>query len=93
MQKSTIAGLILGAGLTAFGGQAQAYTNYPWCIHGDGRGLECLFSTREQCAMDGRNRGFGGQCIQNPYYDPTKGRVIEPAAANRGPRGQRVPVR
>jgi hypothetical protein len=81
MRKSMIAGLISAAGLIAVGGPAQAYVNYPWCIHGDSRGFECIFSSHEQCAMDGRNRGFGGQCMQNPYYDPTKGRVVESTAA------------
>jgi hypothetical protein len=93
MQKSMIAGLMFGAGLTVFGGQAQAYTNYPWCVHGDSRGLECVFANREQCAMDGRNRGFGGQCVQNPYFDPTKGPVIYSAADKRAQRGQRLPAR
>jgi hypothetical protein len=93
MQKSIIAGLILGAGLTAFGGQAQAYVNYPWCIQGEGRGFECSFSTREQCAMDGRNRGFGGLCRQNLYYNPRKGPVIEPTAAKPVQRGQRQTAR
>jgi hypothetical protein len=81
MRNSIIAGLILVAGLTAFGTQAQAYLNYPWCATGDTRGHDCHFSSREQCAMDGRSRGFGGQCIQNPYYDPKKGPIVEPAAA------------
>jgi hypothetical protein len=26
--------------------------------------------------MDGRNRGFGDQCLKNPYYDPNKGPVV-----------------
>ncbi len=93
MQKLIITGLILGAGLTVLGGQAQAYPNYPWCAQGDTRGTECYFSTREQCANDGRNRGFGGQCIQNPFYDPTKGPIIESASARRTQRGQRLPAR
>jgi hypothetical protein len=93
MLKMMVAGLIFGAGLTVFGGQAQAYPNYPWCTHGDTRGFECYFSTREQCANDGRNRGFGGQCIQNPYYDPTRGPVIESTAVRRAQRAQRLPAR
>jgi Protein of unknown function (DUF3551) len=93
MWKSTLAGLILGVGLTTFGTQAQAYVNYPWCTVGDTRGFDCHFASREQCAMDGRNRGFGGQCMQNPFYDPTKGPVIEPAAAKPVQRGQRLPGR
>jgi hypothetical protein len=73
MRKSVIAGLALCASLAAFAGKAQAYVNYPWCILGDERGIDCVFSTREQCANDGRNRGFGGQCIQNPNYNPASG--------------------
>jgi hypothetical protein len=82
MRKSLIAGLALCAALAAFGGgKAQAYVNYPWCIIGDTRAVDCVFSSREQCAQDGRNRGFGGQCMQNPFYHPTMGRVIERASA------------
>jgi Protein of unknown function (DUF3551) len=83
MSKLIVAGLILGAGLTAFGRQAQAYLNYPWCIVGDTRGIDCVFSTQEQCTFDGRNRGFGGQCIRNPSYDPTKGPTGEPISIKR----------
>jgi hypothetical protein len=82
MRKSIIAGLALCAALTAFGGgKAQAYVNYPWCIIGDTRAVDCVFSSREQCAQDGRNRGFGGQCMQNPFYDATRGQVGEPRSA------------
>jgi hypothetical protein len=80
MRKSIIAGLALCAALAAFGGKAQAYVNYPWCVIGDSRGIDCVFSSREQCAMDGRNRGFGGQCIQNPNYDPSRGSVVTRAS-------------
>jgi hypothetical protein len=81
MRKSIIAGLTLWAALAAFGGKAQAYVNYPWCVMGETRGFECVFSSREQCAMDGRGRGFGGQCIQNPFYNHVRGSVIERAPA------------
>jgi hypothetical protein len=81
MRKSVIAGLALWATFAAFAGKAHAYVNYPWCIIGDTRTLECYFSSREQCAQDGRNRGFGSQCMQNPFYDPTRGQVIEPRSA------------
>jgi Protein of unknown function (DUF3551) len=82
MRKSLIAGLALCAALTVFGGgKAQAYVNYPWCIIGDTRAVDCVFSSREQCAQDGRNRGFGGQCMQNPFYNPTRGQVVERALA------------
>ena len=76
MKKLTTAGLALSAAFAA-SGEARAYVNYPWCIHGDARGLECVFSTREQCNADGRGRGFGGQCIQNPHYNPALGSVVE----------------
>jgi hypothetical protein len=69
MKKLVTAGLVLSA-VVAASGKARADVNYPWCIIGDTRGFECVFSSREQCAQDGRNRGFGGQCIQNPAYKP-----------------------
>jgi Protein of unknown function (DUF3551) len=72
MRKSVIAGLALWAAFAAFAGKTHADVNYPWCIMGDTRGFECVFSSREQCMQDGRNRGFGGQCIQNPAYKPGK---------------------
>jgi hypothetical protein len=67
MKKLITAGLVLSA-VFAASGKVHAYVTYPWCIIGDTRGRECIFSSREQCAQDGRNRGFGGQCIQNPFY-------------------------
>jgi Protein of unknown function (DUF3551) len=70
MKKLMTAGFSLSAVLTALLGEVHAYVNYPWCIIGDTRGIDCVFSSREQCAQDGRNRGFGGQCIQNPSYNP-----------------------
>jgi hypothetical protein len=69
MKKSMVAGVALSAVIAATG-KANAYTNYPWCIIGDTRGIDCVFTSREQCSVDGRNRGFGGQCIQNPSYNP-----------------------
>jgi hypothetical protein len=70
MRKSVIAGLALWATFAAFAGKAHAEVNYPWCLMGDTRGYECVFSTREQCAQDGRNRGFGSQCMPNLFYKP-----------------------
>jgi hypothetical protein len=67
MKKVMTAAFALSA-LFAESGKTHAEVNYPWCIMGDTRGFECVFSSREQCMQDGRNRGFGGQCIQNPYY-------------------------
>jgi Protein of unknown function (DUF3551) len=76
MKKLMTAGLSLSAMLTALG-EVHAYVNYPWCIIGNTRAVDCYFSSREQCAQDGRNRGFGGQCIKNPYYDPKKPPVVD----------------
>jgi hypothetical protein len=70
MRKSVIAGLALWAAFAAFAGKTRAEVNYPWCIIGNTRAVDCYFTSREQCAQDGRNRGFGGQCIQNPAYKP-----------------------
>src|SRR5512136_2014030 len=76
MRKSITSGLTLLAAMTAFAGDVQAYVNYPWCAIGESRGTDCVFASKEQCAADGRGRGFGGQCIQNPSYDPRQGSVI-----------------
>ena len=75
MKKLVTAVLSLSAVLTALG-EVKAYVNYPWCIIGDTRGIDCVFSTQQQCTMDGRNRGFGSQCIKNPHYDPKKAPVV-----------------
>jgi Protein of unknown function (DUF3551) len=75
MKKLMTAELSLSVVLTALG-EVKAYVNYPWCIIGNTRDIDCVFSSREQCAEDGRNRGFGGQCIKNPNYDPKKGPVV-----------------
>jgi hypothetical protein len=85
MNKLVIAGLALSA-LFVAGQESHAYVNYPWCIHGDSRGLECSFTTKEQCAMDGRNRGFGGQCMANPFYKPNQGTVVEAQGAQKSGR-------
>ena len=69
MKKLMTAAFALSA-LFAASGKVHADVNYPWCLMGDTRGYECVFSSREQCNQDGRNRGFGGQCIQNPFYKP-----------------------
>ena len=69
MKKVMTAAFALSA-LFAASGKAHAEVNYPWCIIGNTRAVDCYFSSREQCAQDGRNRGFGGQCIQNPFYKP-----------------------
>ncbi len=75
MKKLLIAVFSLFAVFTT-SGEVQAYVNYPWCIIGDTRAIDCVFMSREQCAVDGRNRGFGSQCIKNPYYDSKKGPVV-----------------
>jgi len=77
MRKSITAGLTLLGLMMASAGEVRAYVNYPWCAIGEARGTDCVFATREQCAQDGRGRGFGGQCRENPAYDPKKGSVVE----------------
>jgi hypothetical protein len=84
MTKLMAAGLALSAAVAA-AGKANAYVNYPWCIIGDTRGMDCVFSSREQCSTDGRNRGFGGQCIQNPFYNPALPSVVPSAGPPKKP--------
>jgi len=79
MRTLIAAGLALSAMLTA-SGEVRAYVNYPWCIIGDSRGIDCVFSSREQCSQDGRNRGFGGQCMKNPNYNPALPSVVDQGA-------------
>jgi Protein of unknown function (DUF3551) len=76
MKKTFLAGVALCATFAALG-PAKAYVNYPWCIVGDTRGIDCVFSTLEQCKADGRNRGFGSQCRPNPGYNPALPSVVE----------------
>jgi hypothetical protein len=80
MRKLITAGLALSAVFAALG-EVHASVSYPWCVMGETRGFECYFSTREQCAADGRGRGFGGQCIRNPYYNGAGGAVHRTARA------------
>jgi Protein of unknown function (DUF3551) len=76
MKKLIMAGLALSA-VFAVSGKVHAYVNYPWCAMGETRGVDCVFSTKEQCAEDGRGRGFGTQCMRNPDYKPGLGPVVE----------------
>lgn len=82
MKKLMTAAFALSA-LFAASGKAHAEVNYPWCIMGDTRGFECVFSSREQCMQDGRNRGFGSQCVQNPAYKPGKPTVSQTSRPSR----------
>jgi hypothetical protein len=68
MKTLMTAGLVLSA-VFAGSGKVHAYVSYPRCIIGDARAVDCVFWSREQCAQDGRNRGFGGQCVKNPFYN------------------------
>jgi hypothetical protein len=74
MSKFIIGALALSAVFATLG-EGRAYVSYPWCVNGETRGMECYFSTKEQCAQDGRGRGFGSQCIRNPGYNPAVGSV------------------
>jgi hypothetical protein len=83
MKQLVTAGLALSA-VFAVVGEAHAYVNYPWCVFGEGRGVDCVFASKEQCSKDGRGRGFGSQCIANPNYNPALGSVVSPGAAGTG---------
>jgi hypothetical protein len=46
-----------------------AAETYPWCANfADGAGVNCGFSTREQCLAT--SMGSGGTCTQNNEYRP-----------------------
>jgi hypothetical protein len=81
MRKSVIAGLALWA-LFAASGKAHADVNDPLCLMGDTTGYECVFSSREQCGQDGRDRGFGSHCIQNLLTN----RDLRPFQVRSGPK-------
>ena len=87
MKKLMTAGLALSALLTG-AGQSHAYVNYPWCAFGEGRGVDCVFANKEQCAQDGRGLGFGSQCYQNPNYNPALGPLGEQGAVKRSHQGR-----
>jgi len=54
------------AGCLAPMAQAQ---NYPWCANfADGAGVNCGFSTYEQCMAT--SQGSGGFCTKNNLYAP-----------------------
>jgi Protein of unknown function (DUF3551) len=88
MMKLITAGLALTV-VFAASGKVHAAVNYPWCIQGETRGFECIFSSREQCAQDGRNRGFGGLCQRNQFYNPALGPTGEPLPVKRKVRKHR----
>jgi hypothetical protein len=93
MSKLMTAGLALSA-VFAASGEVHAYVNYPWCVVGDTRGVDCVFSTKEQCAQDGRGRGFGTQCMRNPSYNPALPSVVGRAAQPERPdNGHQLPPR
>jgi hypothetical protein len=46
---------------------AFAQSNYPWCSNfSDGAGVNCGFSSYEQCMATAR--GSGGTCEKNDWY-------------------------
>jgi hypothetical protein len=60
--------LIFAAGTLATVSAAQAQ-NYPWCANfADGAGVNCGFSTYEQCMAT--SQGSGGYCTKNNLYVP-----------------------
>jgi hypothetical protein len=85
MKKLIAAGLVLSAALIVLVGEVHAYANYPWCIIGYHRGVDCYFSSQEQCAAEGRKLGFGRRCIQNPFYNTAVPSVVDGASPVKGP--------
>jgi Protein of unknown function (DUF3551) len=58
--------LVLATASLASGAQAQ---NYPWCANfADGAGVNCGFSSGQQCQLTAQ--GTGGYCEPNNVYRP-----------------------
>jgi Protein of unknown function (DUF3551) len=77
--------VVLVAMAAASATHAQAQT-YPWCANfADGAGVNCGFSTREQCLAT--SMGSGGTCTQNNDYRPSGA-----AAARRQHRAPKHPL-
>jgi hypothetical protein len=84
MKKPIAAALLLSTVFIALIGEINAFANYPWCIIGYHRGVDCYFSTREQCAAEGRNLGFGRRCLPNPFYNPALPSLVDAARPAKG---------
>jgi hypothetical protein len=59
MKRLAAAGLVLFAMFIALMGEVNALANYPWCILGYHRGVDCYFSTRDAGAMRCRREKYG----------------------------------
>jgi hypothetical protein len=64
----TLLGTLLGLlALASIATPASAQSNYPWCSNfSDGAGVNCGFSSYEQCMATAR--GSGGTCEKNDWY-------------------------
>jgi hypothetical protein len=70
-----LAAAVAGAAAAAAPARAQ---NYPWCANfADGAGVNCGFSTYQQCMAT--SQGSGGYCTKNDLYVPQHGAVAAPA--------------
>ena len=70
-------------GVAAIAGSAEAI-DYPWCAeYADGAGVNCGFTTYEQCMETAR--GSGGYCALNNTYSPP----VAAARSRHPPRKQR----
>jgi Protein of unknown function (DUF3551) len=76
MRKLLFAGSALSAVFVGWAAEVRA-VEYPWCVIGERRSMECVFSTREQCVADS-SRGFGGGCLQNPFYHGARAALAGP---------------
>ena len=65
MKKLMGAGLALSA-VFAVWGQAHAYVNYPWCVHGESRGTECVIAVRRNALLAGGGRGLAPSASRIP---------------------------
>jgi hypothetical protein len=76
-----VTGIVAIAGAMATPAEAQ---NYPWCAYyggRDGGGVNCGFSTFEQCMTT--LSGMGGFCDRNTQYVPPPGPRAAPVHRRR----------
>jgi len=73
--------LAIGGAIAWIGTQAEAQ-NYPWCAqYGSMGGLNCGFTTVQQCQAT--VTGMGGFCEVNTQYQPVPGSYRSPGSRRR----------
>jgi hypothetical protein len=70
MKKLIAAGLVLSPVFIALIGEVHAYANYPWCIIGYRRGVDCYFRSRSNALQRGGNSALAAGAYKIPFTIP-----------------------